>query len=233
MDTLTFRLSEAEKQLYDAVTDYVQRYYNRAIAAEKRNVAFALLVTQRRLASSVRAARTTLERGKERLHKLLQEGLGRSGIHDLDEDLLEDLPDRDRENLENQAAETLTAAETQQELMEEIESLTELIRLARIAERQEVEEGSQSRQSFRNFGRCWRRNPFGTRGRKCPSLPNRAKHSIIWRKNSDPGVILSQSFMGGRILINVSRPNANSGKPPRSCSPPRLAVKVSTCSFVR
>ncbi|MGC8786270.1 MAG: DEAD/DEAH box helicase, partial [Anaerolineae bacterium] len=72
--TKGYRLNDEEKRLYNAVTDYVEKSYNKALAADKRNVAFALLILQRRMASSVRAIRRSLERRKDRLEELLRLG---------------------------------------------------------------------------------------------------------------------------------------------------------------
>ncbi len=136
--TRTFRLNEDEKRLYNAVTDYVQKQYNQALSAEKRNVAFALLILQRRLASSVRAVRKSLERRKRRLEELWKLGnwLAEDGV---DEEEIEDYTEQDRLSLEDELLERLTAAETRDELRAEIATLEELIRLARHAERSEVE----------------------------------------------------------------------------------------------
>jgi len=68
--TIKYRLSDDEKRLYHAVTEYVEKYYNKAMEKEKRNVAYALLILQRRLASSVRAVRRSLERRRSRLKEL-------------------------------------------------------------------------------------------------------------------------------------------------------------------
>ncbi len=139
--TRTYRLSDDEKRLYNAVTNYVAEYYNRALKAEKRNVAFALLILQRRLASSVRAIRCSLERRKRRLEELLLNGQWRTEKKtvDVDEDELEDAPEAERFDLENELLAHLTAAETKEELEREIQELKELIRLATQAEKQEVE----------------------------------------------------------------------------------------------
>ncbi|HZU06981.1 MAG TPA: DUF3883 domain-containing protein [Chloroflexota bacterium] len=137
--TQTFRLSDDEKRLYNAVTAYVERSYNRALAADKRNVAFALLILQRRLASSVRAARLSLERRKKRLEELLRLGTWYAERGQLDEDELEDAPEEERLRREEELLERLTAAETREELQAEIDQLDDLIRLARQAERNEVE----------------------------------------------------------------------------------------------
>jgi superfamily II DNA or RNA helicase len=137
--TVSFRLSEDEKRLYNAVTRYVEEWYDRALATDKRNVAFALLVLQRRLASSVRAARTSLERRRSRLQRLLQLGTWLVQRGTIDEDELEDLPEIERLQREQDLVEQLTAAETQEELQEEIARLDELVRLARAVEQREVE----------------------------------------------------------------------------------------------
>ncbi|MER3410768.1 MAG: helicase, partial [Thermoleophilia bacterium] len=137
--TRPFRLSDDEKRLYNAVTAYVEQSYNRALAAEKRNVAFALLVLQRRLASSVRAARLSLERRKKRLEELLRLGTWYAERGQVDEDELEDAPEEERLRREEELLERLTAAETREELQREIEQLGELIRLARQAEQHEAE----------------------------------------------------------------------------------------------
>jgi superfamily II DNA or RNA helicase len=137
--TKTYRLNDDEKRLYNAVTDYVEKYYNKALASEKRNVAFALLILQRRLASSVRAVRRSLERRKERLEELLRLGEWLAERGTVDEEELEDAPEAERFKREEELVERLTAAETREELQAEIATLSELIRLAREAERHELE----------------------------------------------------------------------------------------------
>jgi len=137
--TNSFRLSDDEKRLYNAVTDYVEKSYNKALSNEKRNVAFALLILQRRLASSVRAVRRSLERRQAKLSELLKLGKWLAERGKLDEDEFEDSPEVDRLREEEDLVERLTAAETREELQIEINTLGELIRLAREAERHEVE----------------------------------------------------------------------------------------------
>jgi superfamily II DNA or RNA helicase len=137
--TKTYRLGEDEKRLYNAVTEYVEKSYNKALASEKRNVAFALLILQRRLASSVRAARRSLERRKVRLEELLELGKWLSERGTIDEDALEDSPEAERLRQEEDLAERLTAADTREELQTEIDTLEKLVRLARDTEKHEVE----------------------------------------------------------------------------------------------
>src|SRR5262245_353805 len=75
--TVPYKLSDAEAQLYRAVTDYVREEFNRAEALQndKRagTVGFALTILQRRLASSPEAIYQSLRRRRERLESRLRE----------------------------------------------------------------------------------------------------------------------------------------------------------------
>jgi len=137
--TVKYRLSEDEKRLYNAVTEYVEKYHNKAMQKEKRNVAFALLILQRRLASSLRAIRRSLERRRDRLKELHEQGKLISEIGYIDEEALEDSPELERWRKEDELLEKLSSAETLDELKEEIDKLNELIQLAKEAEKKEVE----------------------------------------------------------------------------------------------
>ena len=55
-------MTAAERTLYDAVEDYIVSTYNQAAADERTAVGFVMTIYRRRLASSFRALRTTLER---------------------------------------------------------------------------------------------------------------------------------------------------------------------------
>ena len=55
-------MTASERGLYDAVEDYVATTYNQAAADERTAVGFVMTIYRRRLASSFRALRTTLER---------------------------------------------------------------------------------------------------------------------------------------------------------------------------
>lgn len=137
--TKKYFLNDDEKRLYNAVTKYVEVHYNKALSSEKRNVAFALLILQRRMASSVRAVRRSLERRKARLTELLKLGKWLSEKGEIDEEELEDSPEAERLKKEEELLERLTSAETREELEEEIEHLSDLIRLAKEAEKHEIE----------------------------------------------------------------------------------------------
>lgn len=138
VETVKYRLSDAEKILYNAVTDYVEKNFNKALQKEKRNVAFALTILQRRLASSVRAVRKSLERRRDRLEDLYKKGqlLQEVGYT---EEYLEDLEENQRWQKEEELLDKLTSAETLEELKEEINKLDELVALAREVEKQEIE----------------------------------------------------------------------------------------------
>ncbi|MGQ7890675.1 DEAD/DEAH box helicase [Paenibacillus sp. WC2504] len=71
--TIQYTLSEDELDLYEAVTDYVRLYFNRAMNAGSNSTAFAMMLLQRRLSSSVHAIDLSLKRRRDRLIKLLEE----------------------------------------------------------------------------------------------------------------------------------------------------------------
>ncbi|HZJ04806.1 MAG TPA: DEAD/DEAH box helicase, partial [Nocardioidaceae bacterium] len=155
--TLPYELSEPEKDLYEAVTQYVREQMNRAeqlkAAGEGRRgntVGFALTVLQRRLASSPEAILRSLERRHRRLEGRRQELLadahadrspleqrladllGRQpGMPELTEDDLDDLTGAEREQAEADVVDAASAATTLAELDKEIAVLADLTELAR------------------------------------------------------------------------------------------------------
>jgi SNF2 family DNA or RNA helicase len=143
--TVSYELEGAEWDLYRRVTHYVETNFNRALSDENRNVTFALIVLQRRLASSVRAIRRSLENRHTRLIELRDDVLrdphlleaarrDRLDIPDGDEDLTED----ERWQLEQNAL-RFTVARNIDELNHEIQQLEELIVLAEQAEGEQPE----------------------------------------------------------------------------------------------
>jgi len=146
--TVPYKLSEAEAQLYKAVTEYVREEFNRADALEndKRagTVGFALTILQRRLASSPEAIYQSLRRRRERLESRLRELelLLRGGlaapvvaptlraldVEDVED--LEDAPDNEVEAAEEEILDQATAARSIAELNAEIETLRGLESLA-------------------------------------------------------------------------------------------------------
>ena len=146
--TVPYKLSDAEAQLYSEVTAYVREEFNRAEALvnDKRagTVGFALIILQRRLASSPEAIYKSLVRRRERLEsrlremELLKRGaeitlLADSRLPQLDpEDIedLEDAPENEVDEAETQILDQATAARTITELKAEIDTLKRLESLA-------------------------------------------------------------------------------------------------------
>ena len=148
--TVSYGLSPGELELYEAVTHYVREEMNRAdrLAEDgtrrRNNVGFALLILQRRLASSPAAIHESLKRRMARLRdrleeeKLLRAGRGardRIGVDPkptLDEEDLEEAPGDEVEAHEDQLVDSATAAQTIAELEAEITELRRLERMARV-----------------------------------------------------------------------------------------------------
>lgn len=128
--TLSYDLTEDEKDLYDDVTAYVKDQFNRAerLNGDKKTaVGFALTLLQRRLASSPEAIYQSLHRRCERLSKRLSEirmGIVPTAkdetIPEDYEDLEDEYTEEELETLENSVLDESTAAETVQELDAEI-----------------------------------------------------------------------------------------------------------------
>lgn len=130
--TIAFKLSDEEKTLYNDVSRYVKEQYNRALMSDKRrNVAFALVILQRRLASSTFAILKSLERRKQRLEDLIQ-GAQRPAAPsgDFDFEDVEEMSEEERWKAEA-LWETLSVAENRYELDEEIRTIGGLIAQAR------------------------------------------------------------------------------------------------------
>jgi superfamily II DNA or RNA helicase len=143
VQTFAFRLTDAERELYNGVTRYVQDYFDRA--KENRSIAFALMILQRRLTSSTHAVCRSLERRKARLEELLtlpqqireapEDYLRAARLSD---DEIDDLPEEDR--LEIQArVEHLTIARNIDDVHAEIAELEGLIAQAELVRAQATE----------------------------------------------------------------------------------------------
>ncbi len=140
--TVPFRLTEAETELYNRVTRYVQNYFDRA--KENRSISFALMILQRRLTSSTHAIYESLKRRKARLEELLtlpekiRQDEDYLRLSDLDEDDLADMSDEERSQLEERL-EHLTLARNIDDVKAEIEQLEALIVQAEQVRAQEIE----------------------------------------------------------------------------------------------
>jgi superfamily II DNA or RNA helicase len=130
VQTLPYKLTTDELTLYEAVTDYVQHNFQRAMQAENRNVGLALTVLQRRLASSMAAIRLSLERRLKRLKDLQRLGKIKQEFGEIPEDM-DDLTEADRWKFEDELVERLTMAGTMAELEAEIGDLEGLVKLAK------------------------------------------------------------------------------------------------------
>ncbi len=104
--TVPYKLSDAEAQLYKAVTDYVREEFNRAEALQndKRagTVGFALTLLQRRLASSPEAIYQSLRRRRQRLESRQRElELLQRGDNKVVSATAADIPELDPEDIED------------------------------------------------------------------------------------------------------------------------------------
>ncbi len=125
-NTIKFHLSNDERELYNEVSRYIIEQYGLASEdPKKRNIAFALMILQRRLASSTYALLQSLKRRKERLEKALKGAEEpRDVIIEIEE--LEDLEEQDRWEKEKEW-EALSLAASTEELKKEIEKNDSLI----------------------------------------------------------------------------------------------------------
>jgi SNF2 family DNA or RNA helicase len=130
--TIKFRLSYEEKELYNELSQYVVEQYNKALSLDKkRNIGFALLILQRRMASSTYALLKSLERRKNRLEELLSEPDLEERIPTLkDIEEIEDYQEEERWE-EEKKWEILSLARNKKELKEEIEIIESLIKKAK------------------------------------------------------------------------------------------------------
>lgn len=139
--TVSYTLSPAEADLYQAVTDYVTNEFNRADRLDgkrRSSVGFALTILQRRLASSPEAIYQSLRRRRKRLETRLVEMSDRArgtGPYDsviqLDDDFDEDdYTSEELEGMEDRVIDSASASATAAELESEIETLRQLERRA-------------------------------------------------------------------------------------------------------
>lgn len=149
--TIRFRLTDREKMLYNELSRYVKEQYNKALSRynsnadsttgmeknKRRNIAFALIILQRRFASSIYALMKSLERRKNRLEEILkivderrmmEDESGEEHIFDIEE--VEDMSEEERWKKE-ELWETLSVAENMEELRREIETINTLINMAK------------------------------------------------------------------------------------------------------
>lgn len=130
VQTIKFQLSDPEKELYNEVSRYVIEQYNKAMQSDKkRNVAFALTILQRRMASSTYALLQSLERRKDKLEKVLKGDKKQNEVASLDEEI-DDYEEQERFEKEKEW-ETVTVSENPTQLKNEIATLNTLINKAK------------------------------------------------------------------------------------------------------
>jgi superfamily II DNA or RNA helicase len=133
--TVAFNLSPEEKMLYNSVSQYVNEQYNKALSKDKRrNVAFALIILQRRIASSTYALLRSLTRRRERLQGLMDIALNEEMPQPNATFNFEEVEDEGEEERwrEEELWETLSVAENREQLQNEISTLNELIEKAKV-----------------------------------------------------------------------------------------------------
>lgn len=135
-NTVAYRLSALEHDLYEDVSEYVREEMNKVSDDEvKRTVGFALLVLQRRLASSPEAILRSLIRRRDRLQsealrvgdaddRLTQALSASLGLQPPDFD---ELSSADAEQYEDNTSSVATASRTLAELQTEIAILDRLV----------------------------------------------------------------------------------------------------------
>lgn len=143
--TVAYELTPEEKELYDAVTDYLTKKKEEATETKNIHVSLALTVMQRRLVSSIFAIKNTLERRWKALQSIVDETNKNPNLwsqrHKLDgfevnniEDF-EELEDDERDALENILADPrkfklFTTAKSLQEIQEEAREVKALFEMA-------------------------------------------------------------------------------------------------------
>jgi len=226
--TVPYRLSDAEAQLYKAVTEYVREEFNRAEALENDRragtVGFALTILQRRLASSPEAIYHSLRRRRERLESRLRELeiLQRGGriapilattLPELDtEDVedLEDAPDNEVQAAEEEILDQATAARSIVELKAEIETLKGLESLALAVRRNETDTKWCELASLLNeiftpkFGDniCEPNAPYGS-GKIPPPVPSPHQKLVLFTEHRD-----TLNYLESRITTLLGRKEA-------------------------
>ncbi|MBI4700966.1 MAG: DUF3883 domain-containing protein [Deltaproteobacteria bacterium] len=145
--TQDFTLSEHEWALYEAVTDYINTFLPRAAGRKKQSTALVRMVFQRRMASSLRAIRLSVQKRYDRLRSLVDE---LTGLPQAQRDKrlreLANLPldpekeaDDETEDALDEAAQQAVVAERWDQLRDEVSALARLLELGVATEKRGVE----------------------------------------------------------------------------------------------
>jgi superfamily II DNA or RNA helicase len=142
--TIGFKIDGAEFDLYRDVTRFVKQQSAKAAGREDdpraRAVGFLMALYQRRLASSTRAVRRSLENRARRLDQALKDAraLVAEAPEIPDPDELDEMEDSERERLER-VLDAITLSRNADEVRDEIDRLHELAAQAEGVEQSEVE----------------------------------------------------------------------------------------------
>ncbi|ELY78236.1 helicase domain protein [Natrinema pallidum DSM 3751] len=128
IEALGVELSDAERQLYDGVTEYIREYYNLAQQEENQAAGFTMVIYQKRLVSSVHAIRKSLE---NRMRAIQNDAVA----EDLPDDVQELIPrystepetltDAERSRVE-EALETVTVTLNHSQMQAELDRVKQL-----------------------------------------------------------------------------------------------------------
>ncbi len=145
VNTISFRLTKDERELYERVTRYVRYYYDKS--RQRRSITFAMLVLQRRLTSSINSILQSLKNRRKRLLELIKliskkkYPIRESKFDSLtDEDIedIEDMEESERWKLEEKIL-GLTLTTSVKDIQEEINRIEDLIYLAMKVKEAEIE----------------------------------------------------------------------------------------------
>ncbi len=135
-------LSEAERDLYEAVEEYISKTYNQAASTERSAIGFVMTVYRRRLASSFAALRATFERRRDRMMH------GSVTSPDIveddtpDDEALDEIPDTDELAAMAMRAAGLEERSEIEQLLERVQGLPPDSKLGRLTETlDELQEG--------------------------------------------------------------------------------------------
>ncbi len=143
VQTISFNIDDDEWDFYDKLTSYVEDQSIKAAAddsARGRALGFTMAMLQRRFASSIYAARRSLERMKERRERILSDpqAYRQEQIQRKMPDDFSDLPDEEQQEVLDYL-ESVVASVDPVTLREEIQELSQLVDHALHLEQREIE----------------------------------------------------------------------------------------------
>jgi superfamily II DNA or RNA helicase len=143
VETIGFAIDDEEWELYDALTRYVEDQSIKAAAdnsARGRAVGFTMAMLQRRFASSIRAARRSLERMRDKRQKILGNPAAyrQQQIDARVPDDFDDLPEDEQQEIMDALEEAVVSVDPIA-LKDEIGQLNQLVAQALLLEKREVE----------------------------------------------------------------------------------------------